>query len=210
MEYNFKALVIDDEVQILSAFNAYERYLEKDGIHIDFDVINNEKNYDEKKPYDILLVDYDLKKGYSQKVMGDDFIQKFRKTNRISKVIFYSSSFSYDDVEKKYSLPFSTKQIFSLVNELKVDRIAYKNNFNMMVDVIKSCCEEIDILPVLLTKMVSKYKDADIKVRYTNSEGEEINVTELIDELLNDSKEGRIFREKITDTIMSVLFNFEY
>jgi len=210
MEYVYKVLVIDDEVQIKAACNSYRKYLNQSNIDIQFDIINNEANYNEKEPYDILMVDYDLKKGYSDKIMGDKFIKKFRQKNRISKVIFYSSSFEFDEDNKKYKFPFSPKQCFELINIMQIDRIAYRNNFNMMVDVIKSCCEQLDILPIVLSRVLDDYKKEDIGVSYTNLKGEEINATVLVEDIMNDTLEGKYFREKLTNTVLSVLLNYKY
>lgn len=211
MAYLYKALVIDDEIQMKETFDSYKKRLKETyNINIDFTVINNEAQYDEALTYDILLVDYDLTKGYSDKLMGDDLIKKFRERNKISKVIFFSSSFKYRPDERKYDFPFKGKTAFELINILKVDRIADKNNLQMMIDVMKSCCEEVDVVPIVLAKLLSDYKKEDIAVSYTNISGDEIDATVLLDDLLNDSVEGRNFRKKVTDMVLSVLLKYKY
>lgn len=209
--YKYRALVIDDEVQIDQNCTIYKKYLKLNyNIDIDFDVINRENEYNENKPYDILLVDYDLKKGFcsDNKFMGDLFIKKFRENNKISKVIFYSSAFRYDT--KKYDFPFSDKDTFDLINNLQIDRIADKNNFYMMIEVIKSCCEKIDVLPVLLSRLISEYGEEDIKITYTNKDGTDIPLSEILNDILQDNDQGKKFREQIIDTVLSVILKFHY
>ncbi|QZY56486.1 hypothetical protein [Crassaminicella profunda] len=213
MSYKYRALVIDDEIQIKSVCDTYAQYLkELHDIDIKFDIANNESEYDETKPYDILLVDYNLKKSFNfaNKNTGDGFIEKFRTKNRVSKVIFYSSSFVYNQDKGKYTFPFEGKEAFDLINKLQIDRIVPKDNFDMMIEVIESCCKQMDILPLTLTKLLKEYRSEDIHINYTNKAGEEIEITDLINELLNDTEEGRNFRERILKTVFSVLLNVNY
>lgn len=211
MRYKFKALVIDDEVQIESLCNSYKKKLKFDyGIDIDFDVIINESNYDENKLYDILLVDYDLTKGYSQTLNGSDIIRKFREKNTVSKIIFYSSSFIYDPDNRNYSLDLYPKDIFELINDYGIDYIAYKNNFDMMIKVIKKSCDTTDILSQLLLRMFNEYEKEDIQISYKNADGKEIPLTSLINELLMDTEEGKRFRNQVTETILSTILEFKY
>lgn len=211
--YNYNILVIDDEKQMIATCEVYRKMLiKKHNLLVNFDVINSESDYKAKVPYDILLVDYDLKKGFSldNKLMGDEFIKRFREHNKISKVIFFSSSFKYDEEKEKYDFPFKPKEAFNLINDLQIDRIADKNNFFMMIDVIRSCCERVDVLPVLLSKLLEEYKEEDIEVTYTKTNGEEILLTNLLDDVINDNEQGKIFRKEIIDTVLSVILNFKY
>lgn len=211
MDYYFKALVIDDEVQMKDTLDIYKQYLStKHNVNVDFELINNESQFNIKKPYDLLLVDYDLKKGFSKTTqLGDEFIHEFRKINKVSRIIFYSSSFIYNQ-RNKYELPLATKEIFNLINNLKINKIADKNNFDLMIDVIKDCCDDMDILPLMLSKFVSEYKKMDITMSYTNSKGEDMEVQDLISDLLNDSLEGRHFRKQLTETMINTLLKFRY
>ncbi|MGE4214580.1 MAG: hypothetical protein AB7E42_07395 [Anaerotignaceae bacterium] len=210
-KYRYKALVIDDEVQIATVCNAYKKKIKFDcDIDIEFDVINNENDYDSNKLYDILLIDYDLKKGYSKNLMGDDIIRNFRMQNSVSKIVFYSSSFIYDPETRNYDLQLPHKDIFELINNYGVNFIAYKNNFEMMIDVIKKCCENIDILSQLLIKLAEEYKKEEILITYNNLQGNEVGVESLIDDLLRDTEEGKNFRKKVTKTILSTLLNYKY
>ncbi|PCN43182.1 hypothetical protein B9C88_17175 [Brevibacillus laterosporus] len=213
MSYNFKALVIDDLPQQASTFETYKKYLKrKENIDIEFKVIHNESQYDENEPYDILLVDYNLRHGFfnCEKQLGNEFIESFRKKNKICKVIFYSSEFYYSPNNKKYKIPLADKDLFDLINDLQVDKIASKDNFNMMIQVIKECCMQLDILPLLLSRTLSEYKKKDITVSYTNLQGEEIDLSTLLDDIVHDNEQGKQFRKQIMDTILTVLFNYKY
>ncbi len=211
MKYKFKALVIDDENQINKLCDSYEKILKmKYDIDIEFDVIENENDYDANKLYDILLIDYDLKKGYSQNMMGDDIIKEFRKKNTISKIVFYSSSFIYDPENRTFDLQLPDRDIFELINDYGIDYIAYKNNLNMMIDVIKKCCDKTDILSQLLIKLVEEYGKENIEITYNNLNGNEVMVTSLIDDLLRDTDEGKQFRKQVIETILSTLLNYKY
>jgi len=211
--YIYNILVIDDEKQIKDTCAIYKKYLKsKFDLEVKFDVINSEAEYNESVPYDVLLVDYDLKKGFSlnDKLMGDEFIKKFRENNKISKVIFYSSAFKYRPNEPNYDFPFEKREAFDLINNLQIDRIADKNNFEMMLEVIKSCCERVDVLPILLSKIVEEYEKEEIKVSYTNIQGQEVLLSELLIDIINDNEQGKAFRKNIIDTVLSVILNFKY
>lgn len=211
MIYEYKALVIDDEVQVRAMCDAYKKKLKlMYNININFEVINEDSQYNDKKNYDILLVDYDLQKGYSDKLMGDDIIKRFREKNSISKIIFYSSSFVYDTETREYNLRLPHKDIFDLINKYNIDRIAYKNNFEMMIEVIRSCCEKVDLIPQILMKVINEYKNEGIEITYNKASGEEINVTSLLQDIKNDTEEGKRFKQQIIETIFSVLLNYKY
>lgn len=213
MSYVFKALVIDDQVQIAGIFETYKKVLKKiHNLDIDFTIVNNEADYNSDEPYDILMVDYNLKHGFynSDKQLGNEFIEVFRKKNNVSKVIFYSSEFEYNTEKRKYKFPFADKDIFDLINVLGVDKVTAKHNFDMNIEVIKDTCEQMDILPLILSRTLAEYKKNDIQVSYTNNNGEEIEVSTLFKDLLNDNEHGKQFRKEIIETVLTVLFKYKY
>lgn len=214
MEYVFQALVVDDESQMNGYFDVIKMELKDAGIDINFDIARDEKAYQEfinSKNYDLLLFDFNLTRGYSiDKPHGNEFIKEFRKDNRISKIIFYSSSFIYLDAKKKYSIGLPEKEIYDLINDFQVDKIVSRENISMMKKAIKDCCEELDILPVMLTKMLLQYKKAGITTMYIDSNGEEIDANELISEIMKDKNEGRLFKERFTKAILNTVFSFKY
>ncbi|MFQ7323266.1 MAG: hypothetical protein ACLRPC_01490 [Streptococcus sp.] len=64
MENVFKILVIDDERQIERNFPLYEMLIGKKGINSKFSLAFNENEYETIKceTFDVLMVDYELKK----------------------------------------------------------------------------------------------------------------------------------------------------
>ncbi|MBP2002389.1 hypothetical protein J2Z69_003462 [Paenibacillus shirakamiensis] len=213
MSYKYKILVVDDESLIAANFEKFSKDLKKkSNLDVGFTIIQNENQYDINEPYDILMVDYNLRKGFfnSSKQLGSEFIETFRSRNQISKIIFYSSEFEYHPVLRKYKFPFSTKEVFELINIWQVDKIASKNNYEMMVEVIADCCKQMDLLPMVLSKTLNEYRKNDIGLAYTNTKGEDIEVTDLFNDLLNDSEEGKHFREQVIKTVLSVLLNYKY
>jgi hypothetical protein len=213
MSYQYKVLVVDDESLIVASFEKFSKDLKKKSdLDVTFTIIQNESEYDSNEPFDILMVDYNLRKGFfnSSKQLGNEFIEMFRKRNQVSKIIFYSSEFEYHNGLKKYKMPFNTKEIFELINEWRVDKIASKNNYDMMVRVIEECCNQIDLLPMVLSKTLNQYRKNDINIGYTNLDGEDMDVSTLFNELLNDSQEGRHFREQVIKTVLTVLLNYRY
>lgn len=213
MSYKYKVLVVDDEGLISAIFDKYSKDLKRrSGLDVQFSIIQNETQYNINEPFDILMVDYNLKKGFfnSSKQLGTEFIQMFREKNRISKVIFYSSEFEYHPVTRKYKFPFSTKEVFDLINVWQVDKIASKNNYEMMIEVIEDCCKQIDLLPIILSKILSEYRENEISLAYTNIKGEDIDITSLLNDLLIDTEEGKYFREQIIKTVLTVLFKYKY
>ncbi|GGH11319.1 hypothetical protein [Paenibacillus segetis] len=213
MSYTFNILVIDDQIQIHGIFETYKKYLKKKyDLDVEFTIVNNEDEYDEEEPYDILMVDYNLRHGFynSDKQLGNEFIEEFRQKNNVSKVIFYSSEFEYDPLKRKYKFPFANKDLFDLINILGVDKVTAKNNFEMTIQVIKEACEQMDILPLILSRTLAEYKKNNIEVSYTNINGEDINVSTLFKDLLNDNEQGKQFRKEIIETVLSVLFKYKY
>lgn len=213
MEYKFKALVIDDIPQIAESFKIYKQYLKvRRNIEIDFKVISNEEEYDDNETFDILLVDYNLKHGFftSDKALGNEFIEQFREKNKISKVIFYSSEFEYNKETKRYKLPLAVKEIFDLINILKVDKIVAKDNFDMMLDVIEQCCNELDVIPLILSRTIVEYERQDIDISYTNLNGQDVKISSLLSDIIEDNEQGKAFKEQLVQTVMTVLLNYKY
>jgi hypothetical protein len=213
VDYKFQILVVDDDPQIKHNFNSYKKFLiKKHGLDVDFTVINNESEHNQNIPYDILMVDFNLRHGFfnSSKQLGNEFIEMFRERNRVSKVIFYSSEFEYNNETKKYKFPLVDKEIFEVINKLQVDKIASKSNFEMMIQVIKECCEDLDVISLILSKTLREYKANDISVNYTNIEGKDIELSSLFEDILFDNEQGKEFKKRVIETVLTVLFKYKY
>ncbi|MDF2606233.1 MAG: hypothetical protein K0S34_423 [Bacillales bacterium] len=214
MNYIYKILVADDEPQMNATVNVYKKLLKhRYNLDVEFKVINTEAEYDETESFDILMVDYNLARGFydhSEKVLGDEFIKKFRSKNSISLVIFYSSEFEYNEKDGHYVFPYAKKEIYELINDLRVDKISSRNNSDMMINVIKQCCEELDVFALIISKQVQKYLDNDIEATFTLNDGSEISLLNLLHELKIDSDKGRDFRKSVLETVFTTILNIKY
>lgn len=207
--YNYKALVVDDELQINEVFIDYGHQLKEKGLNITFDIINKESEYREEKPYDLLLIDYKLESAFLVGT-GEKFIAEFRKRNLISKVILYSSSFIYEPSRSNYDFYFKDKETFDIFNNKRIDKIVAKANTEMMIDAIVDSLKDVDILAPVLVKVLTDYKEKGIEVEFLDSSENIKSVSELIDSLILDNQEGRNFREKILQTILTLFLKSKF
>ncbi|EBF6160568.1 response regulator, partial [Listeria monocytogenes] len=211
MSYSYKILVIDDEIDIKSNYAVYKQYIKKEEIDTEFTFVSSTKELDkvQKDTFDILMVDYNLQNSFFSEtkpnIAGTDFIKSFREENRISKIIFYSSEFEYSNSEKKYHLNLKDKEIFDLINLYKIDSIVSKNNFDMVVHSIIDNIRDLDPIAKLLINTRDKYDQRDSQLYYTTSDGEEMNIEQLLQEYQADSKRGKEFKEQLLSTIVTLL-----
>ncbi|WP_160126756.1 hypothetical protein [Listeria monocytogenes] len=216
MSYSYKILVIDDEIDIKSNYAVYKQYIKKEEIDTEFTFVSSTKELDkvQKDTFDILMVDYNLQNSFFSEIKpniaGTDFIKSFREENRISKIIFYSSEFEYSNSEKKYHLNLKDKEIFDLINLYKIDSIVSKNNFDMVVHSIIDNIRDLDPIAKLLINTRDKYDQRDSQLYYTTSDGEEMNIEQLLQEYQADSKRGKEFKEQLLSTIVTLLLEYRY
>ncbi|WP_160126152.1 hypothetical protein [Listeria monocytogenes] len=216
MSYSYKILVIDDEIDIKSNYAVYKQYIKKEEIDTEFTFVSSTKELDkvQKDTFDILMVDYNLKNSFFSEIKpniaGTDFIKSFREENRISKIIFYSSEFEYSNSEKRYHLNLKDKDIFDLINLYKIDSIVSKNNFDMVVHSIIDNIRDLDPIAKLLINTRDKYDQRDSQLYYTTSDGEEMNIEQLLQEYQADSKRGKEFKEQLLSTIVTLLLEYRY
>ncbi|MBC1785983.1 response regulator [Listeria welshimeri] len=216
MSYSYKILVIDDEIDIRTNYAVYKQYIKKEEIDTEFTFVSSTKELDkvQKDTFDILMVDYNLQNSFFSEIKpniaGTDFIKSFREENRISKIIFYSSEFEYSDSEKSYHLNLKDKDIFDLINSYKIDSIVSKNNFDMVVNSIIDNIRDLDPIAKLLINTRDKYDQRDSQLYYTTSDGEEMNIEQLLQEYQADSKRGKEFKEQLLSTIVTLLLEYRY
>lgn len=216
MENIFKILVIDDEEQIKNNFQLYEKLLERREIKSEFHLISNEKQYDSHKGeiFDVLMVDYNLRNGFFQsagKAVGTDFIHQFRETNMISKIIFYSTGFRFQNKKPKIEakLNITDEEYFTLVNDYKIDGIVPKDNSALIVDIIEKCVKNIDPIIRFLKETQLKYeKEGDLL--YFESEGIEYTVSEILSEYQLNSEVGKRFELELLETVSTLLLNYKF
>lgn len=205
-EYVFQVMVVDDENHISEIFEYYRMVLEKKhGYKITCEFVNEMSKFDPEKPYDLVMMDYNLGRNFSES-NGLELIKKYRETNKIGKVIFYSSEFNPDKIGKIFSM----KDFLLMINTLHIDKVLYRNDKSMMLEGILDCLDKMDVLPQLLSNQILLNIKNNIESTFTNENGEEIDVRYLLPEILRDSGTGREFKEKLTKTIVSTLFNHKY
>ncbi len=208
MKRKYRALAIDDDIQMSHYFNSIAKMVNSSyGYEIEFDTVNNDTQYNSKIPYDILLVDYNLRNGFVDYEDGKDFIRIFRQVNRVSKVIFYSSEFEYEERAGNIKIPLKPEDIYDLINLYKIDGLVSKNNLNMMRDVLKDACESIDIITSALFSTISRYPKTDFE--FMGPDGSLITAEEMIGHLLSDSETSKKFKEQIIDTIFTLFMSIK-
>ncbi|EAC6190663.1 hypothetical protein ARG19_15410 [Listeria monocytogenes] len=102
------------------------------------------------------------------------------------------------------------KEIFDLINLYKIDSIVSKNNFDMVVHSIIDNIRDLDPIAKLLINTRDKYDQRDSQLYYTTSDGEEMNIEQLLQEYQADSKRGKEFKEQLLSTIVTLLLEYRY
>ncbi|EAC4510750.1 hypothetical protein AAT98_10125, partial [Listeria monocytogenes] len=100
--------------------------------------------------------------------------------------------------------------IFDLINLYKIDSIVSKNNFDMVVHSIIDNIRDLDPIAKLLINTRDKYDQRDSQLYYTTSDGEEMNIEQLLQEYQADSKRGKEFKEQLLSTIVTLLLEYRY
>ncbi|HDU7400618.1 TPA: hypothetical protein RF423_003012, partial [Listeria monocytogenes] len=101
-------------------------------------------------------------------------------------------------------------EIFDLINLYKIDSIVSKNNFDMVVHSIIDNIRDLDPIAKLLINTRDKYDQRDSQLYYTTSDGEEMNIEQLLQEYQADSKRGKEFKEQLLSTIVTLLLEYRY
>ncbi|EAD2972367.1 hypothetical protein D6V66_13670, partial [Listeria monocytogenes] len=92
----------------------------------------------------------------------------------------------------------------------KIDSIVSKNNFDMVVHSIIDNIRDLDPIAKLLINTRDKYDQRDSQLYYTTSDGEEMNIEQLLQEYQADSKRGKEFKEQLLSTIVTLLLEYRY
>lgn len=201
--YTFKALVIDDENMIGEVIASCKRILSKTyNIEIDFYIVNEPSDYNETLIYDLLLIDFDLKERFlkvNKNSSGDFYINKIREKNKYCRILFYSSQFIYSDNKKSLSL--NDSFIFDLINKYSINSIIDKNNTKQLIEELKKNCEEIDVLPLVLSKLYEEYEKEGMNFDYM-LEGKNIESKEMKNNILLNNETGKKFREQLLESFI--------
>jgi hypothetical protein len=208
MGREYRVLVIDDDIQMIHYFDSISKLIKKKyNYEIVFHTVSTDSEYDDSIPYDVLLVDYNLRNGFVNYEDGKDFIRVFRQANKVSKVIFYSSEFEYEERTGNIKIPLESKDIYDLINVYKIDGLVSKNNLNMMRDVIHGACESLDIITSSLFSTISRYPKTNFK--FVGPEGKLISSQDMLHHLMSDSDTSKKFKEQIIDTIFTLFMSIK-
>ncbi|EAC2998984.1 hypothetical protein D7S48_15125, partial [Listeria monocytogenes] len=69
---------------------------------------------------------------------------------------------------------------------------------------------DLDPIAKLLINTRDKYDQRDSQLYYTTSDGEEMNIEQLLQEYQADSKRGKEFKEQLLSTIVTLLLEYRY
>lgn len=209
--YKYNALVIDDEPQIHTIFDTCKKILhDKYDLNIDFFIINNHNDFNTEIDYDILLVDYNLEKRFSlpdKSTTGDYYINFVRERNKFCRIIFYSSQFIYSERKKSINLP--DDLMYKLINEYNVNSIVSKNNITQLIEELKNNCEQIDFLPLVLSKIYDEYKNVGLNFDYM-IDGEEIKSENMKKNILLNNNIGKKFRQQLFESFIQKYINIGF
>ncbi|MET3938230.1 CheY-like chemotaxis protein [Paenibacillus sp. PvP094] len=204
----YEVLVIDDEAQIVEYFEDINEMfnLNEENFTINFNYMHNVNNFEIKKPYDIVMFDCNFNAGRfdssSRTRVGLNLIKKYRKNNKRTKIIFYSSSFN---IEEQNNMPLNHRDYFEIINDLNVFKLIYKNNSIDTYNAIKDALTELDIIMTSLEKMKDEYSELDISFEL---EGNAFSLEDLLHEIRMDTEFGRKFRKDIVDLITNYMSKF--
>lgn len=212
-EYIYNILVLDDMVDIKEVFEIYKDHIrEKSGYKVEFHLVSNEdelKKFESIK-FDIVMIDYDLSQGLFKTTDGNEWVRTVRQKNGVCKIIFYSSEFEYSESNRaKCRLKLSSKEIFDLVNEYKVDAIVSKNNFEMLINCIIDNIKNVDPISKLLIEMRQQYSYLG-EIFYYEIDGERISLDRLLNEYQSDTRIGKEFGKELAKTLASGVMTIDY
>ncbi|EGO7561257.1 hypothetical protein F6347_002558 [Enterococcus faecalis] len=80
----------------------------------------------------------------------------------------------------------------------------------MLIDSIAENLCDLDPITKLLIDTKEKYSGETDNMIFTDSNGEEVGITRLLDEYLNDSSIGREFKDQMMKTIVTLLLEYRY
>ncbi|EAC4058378.1 hypothetical protein TQ05_15170, partial [Listeria monocytogenes] len=81
---------------------------------------------------------------------------------------------------------------------------------DMVVHSIIDNIRDLDPIAKLLINTRDKYDQRDSQLYYTTSDGEEMNIEQLLQEYQADSKRGKEFKEQLLSTIVTLLLEYRY
>lgn len=207
MKNQFDVLVIDDQLNIKDLIQPLVEILSYKEIFLNVTYVHEIKNLTEQinKPFDIILFDSQLGSTDFAKIegvsQGFNLIKDFRKTNKRTKIIFYSSSFNLDHGDQ---IPLSHRDYFTMINELNVYKMVYKNDVEELLTAIEGAINSLDIVMTTLDKMVEEYSELELTY---NIDGEDIPLKDLICDFKMDGELSGNFKKNLNEMIATYFLN---
>ncbi|NOL31116.1 hypothetical protein [Bacillus altitudinis] len=207
-EYNI--LVVDDEKNINDLFDPLKDILyEEDELLVRFEYMNDISNFKIKKPFDVVMFDskflntkHDYEYNQEHKTIGFNLIESFRKSNKKTKIIFYSSHF---DISEPDQIPYGAKDFFRIINDLNIYKMVNKNKTKEIYNAIKDAIDDLDIIMIMLEKMSKDYEGLDIEYEINE---ENIPMQKLINDFKMGGKISEKFRKEVMDIVLSYMSKF--
>lgn len=213
MRKSYDILVVDDEKDINHIFEVFVAEFKEKKIEVNFEYLHELEKFDDVgKPYDVILFDSEFRtskqgKPTEMKSEGFELIRRYRKKNKRTKVIFYSSTF---DLKNQDQIPLAHKDYFEIINELNVFRMVYKNKAESIYIAIKEAIEaaldDLDVIMTSLEKMYFEYDGIDIDYEI---EGDNIPLKQLMHEFKMGGEHAEKFREDIISMMLKYMSKFE-
>lgn len=210
MGKEYKVLVIDDEQDVVEIFLVLKKELDYEGYKVEFDFLNSldADSFEIREPYDVIMFDCYfpasnlVKFGEKKDKMGFNLIKKFREKNYRTKVIFYSSSFNIDQGES----PFTTKEFYTIINELNVFRMVERNNTKVLMESIMQAIDDLDMVMISMEDIYREYINDEVTF---NTGDKDISLKELINQLKTGGNDAEKFRKETIKNILYFMLNFK-
>lgn len=207
MKNQFDVLVIDDQLNIKDLIQPLVEILSYKKIFLTVTYVHEIKDLTEQinKPFDIILFDSQLGSTDFAKIegvsQGFNLIKNFRKTNKRTKIIFYSSSFNLNHGDQ---IPLSHRDYFTMINELNIYKIVYKNNVEELLTAIEDAINSLDIVMTTLDKMVEEYSELGLSYKIDNTS---IPLEDLIKDFKMDGEMSKKFRKNLNEMVATYFLN---
>lgn len=210
MGKKYTVVAIDDQPENMNrTFKALTTYVKaKHNYSIECIVYSNQEDFDSIacEAVDIVMFDMALTSSNftisgEATELGYKLIQKFRETNKRTKIIFYSGGFNLDDSD---SFALTPLDFVRIINELNIFAILPRDNIDLMGDTIARAIESVDSVLISLEDLIIKYgEDGMFRI-----DGKEYSAQDLLIALRIGSPIGEKFRKQVTETIVAYFMRF--
>ncbi len=205
----YTVAIIDDDPDVNSFFDVVKDELLRNEINIEYEIIGEakESKFELSKPFDVVI--FDCKLNGSNFVSyerdgeraGYSLIKEFRKNNKRTNIIFYSSTF---DIENS-DLPFTQKELIHIINNLKIFQII-ERDIKQVINTVSKAVREIDPVLSIFDEIFDKYGEEDIQYKFKDSN---ISAVDLLHQLKMGGEAADDFRSNIIQATMTNMLKFK-